>query len=79
MLVTTGVETGVSIEALFTAGLMPALVLAVLLCVMVWVRSRNEVVADARWLGLSTLAKVLLLAVPGIGLPILIRTVPSPH
>jgi len=74
VLITTGVVTGVSIEALFTAGLMPALVLAIMLFVVVWWRSRGEKVEAKQWPTASKFVLAVLLALPGIGLPILIRT-----
>src|SRR5213080_3284513 len=42
VLITIGSVTGVSIAALFTGGLLPGLVLAVMLCAVVWRRYRNE-------------------------------------
>ena len=74
VLITTGVATGVSIEALFTAGLMPALVLAIALCVVVWWRSRHEIMEAKKWPSARQFAMATLFALPGIGLPILIRT-----
>ena len=74
VLITTGVATGVSIEALFTAGLVPARVLAIVLSVVVWWRSRHEVASGEGWPSPRPLARMAMLALPGIGLPILIRT-----
>ena len=42
VLITLGSVTGISIASLFTAGLIPALVLAAALCVLVFIRSRKE-------------------------------------
>jgi tripartite ATP-independent transporter DctM subunit len=42
VLITIGSVTGVSIAALFNGGLLPALVLALALCVIVWWRSRDD-------------------------------------
>ena len=42
VLITIGSVTGVSIAALFTGGLLPALVLGLVLCVVVWFRYRHE-------------------------------------
>ena len=42
VLITIGSVTGVSIAALFTAGLLPALVLALALTIVAWLRSRND-------------------------------------
>ena len=42
VLITIGSVTGISIAALFTGGLMPAVVLGAMLCVVVWWRYRRE-------------------------------------
>src|SRR6478735_5154252 len=42
VLITIGSATGVSIAALFTGGLLPAIVLAIGLCAVVWWRYRGE-------------------------------------
>src|SRR6476469_4615769 len=67
--------TGVSIAALFTAGIMPALVLAIVLAVVArWRAGREEdqtVVARAP---MSVVAKSLAIALPALLLPFLIRT-----
>jgi TRAP-type C4-dicarboxylate transport system permease large subunit len=42
VLITIGSVTGVSIAALFTGGLLPALVLGLVLCAVVWWRYRHE-------------------------------------
>ena len=42
VLITIGSVTGVSISALFTGGLLPGVVLAAMLCALVWWRSRGE-------------------------------------
>ena len=48
VLITIGSVTGVSITALFTGGLLPALVLAVALCFVVWLRYRHEDLSHVR-------------------------------
>ncbi|GGH24057.1 ABC transporter permease [Alsobacter metallidurans] len=67
--------TGVSIAALFTAGIMPALVLALVLAVVArWRAGREEdqtVVARAP---MSIVVKSLAIALPALLLPFLIRT-----
>ena len=45
VLITIGSVTGISIAALFSGGLVPALVLAALLCLVVWWRNRKVDVA----------------------------------
>ncbi|MGY4455728.1 tripartite ATP-independent transporter DctM subunit [Bradyrhizobium sp. i1.3.1] len=48
VLITIGSVTGVSIAALFTGGLLPALVVGTALCVVVWRRYRNEDLSHVR-------------------------------
>jgi tripartite ATP-independent transporter DctM subunit len=74
ILITTGVTVGVSIAALFTAGLLPAIMLAFLLCIVAWWRSRDEApVNDVRvpWREVGSIA---LVSLPGLVLPIVIRS-----
>ncbi len=73
VLITIGSVTGVSIAALFTGGLLPALVLAIALAAVARWRSKAEVVTSTRasW---STVAKTFLIALPGLALPFIIRT-----
>jgi tripartite ATP-independent transporter DctM subunit len=73
VLITIGSVTGVSIAALFTGGLLPGLVLAVMLCGVVWFRYRNEDlshVTPARW---GEVGRTFLVALPAIALPFVIR------
>lgn len=73
VLITLGSVTGISIAALFTAGLIPALVLAASLAVVTFVQTRSEPAPpDARpdW---SRIGKTFLPAVPAIALPFVIR------
>jgi tripartite ATP-independent transporter DctM subunit len=73
VLITIGSVTGVSIAALFSGGLLPALVLALALCVIVWWRYRNDDltgVARASW---SEAGRAFVIALPGLALPFLIR------
>ena len=42
VLITVGSVTGVSIAALFNGGLLPALLLAILLAIVAYFRSRDE-------------------------------------
>jgi tripartite ATP-independent transporter DctM subunit len=74
VLITIGSVTGISIAALFTGGLIPALVLAVLLCIVVWWRNRHAVIAVADRASWSTIGKALVLAAPALALPFVIRT-----
>ena len=72
VLITIGSVTGVSIAALFTGGLVPALVLAVALASVARWRARGEAAGSTRasW---GTIARVFALALPGIALPFIIR------
>jgi tripartite ATP-independent transporter DctM subunit len=73
VLITIGSVTGVSIAALFKGGLLPALVLGAMLCLVVWFRYRKE---DLRHVIRKPWKEVLRLAViafPAIALPFVIR------
>ena len=73
VLIILGSVTGVSISALFTAGLMPAAVAAAFLLVVTLWRSRRDNVALARRATLSAMLKAFWIAIPGLALPLLIR------
>jgi tripartite ATP-independent transporter DctM subunit len=73
VLITIGSVTGVSIAALFTGGLLPGLVLAVMLCVVVWMRYRKEDLSHVKRAGLRTIASAFVVALPAIALPFVIR------
>ncbi len=73
VLITIGSLTSVSIAGLFTAGLLPGLLLAVMLGVVAWLRSPPPG-SDAA--PRATMAKVwrsFVVALPALALPILIR------
>jgi tripartite ATP-independent transporter DctM subunit len=72
VLITIGSVTGVSIAALFTGGLLPALVLAIALAAVARWRSKDDVSTAARasW---TTVAKLFGIALPGLALPFIIR------
>jgi len=73
VLITIGSVTGVSIAALFTGGLLPSLVLAIMLCAVVWRRYRKDDlshVKPARW---GEVGSTFLVALPAIALPFVIR------
>src|SRR3954453_6763551 len=73
-LITIGsVTPGLSIAALFTGGLMPAFVAAIALVIVAWWRSRREDKGAGRRAPLSTIGKTLLIALPGLSLPFVIR------
>lgn len=73
VLITVGSVTGVSIAALFNGGMLPALVGAIGLMVVAYVRSRREAKGEARAGGRQIL-KALALALAPLLLLVLIRT-----
>ncbi|MBE9607242.1 TRAP transporter large permease subunit [Acetobacteraceae bacterium H6797] len=74
VLITIGSVTGVSIAALFTGGLLPAIVLGAALCVVVWWRYRGEDLSGIRRVPKREIGKLALIALPAIALPFVIRT-----
>lgn len=73
VLITIGSVTGVSIAALFTGGLIPAVVLGLALCAMVWWRYRHEDTSHIQRAGWGEIGKTFLIALPALVLPFLIR------
>jgi tripartite ATP-independent transporter DctM subunit len=73
VLIIIGSVTGVSIAALFTAGLLPALVCSIFLVALALWKARSEKQAVSARAPLSTVAKTLFIAIPGLLLPLLIR------
>ncbi|MDE2628463.1 MAG: TRAP transporter large permease subunit [Burkholderiales bacterium] len=73
VLITIGSVTGVSIAALFTAGLLPAAVLGMTLCIVVWFRSRGEDLRHVVRQSRGEVAKLAVIALPALVLPFLIR------
>jgi tripartite ATP-independent transporter DctM subunit len=73
VLITIGSVTGVSIAALFSGGLLPAVVLAFLLCFVVRWRYRREVVVHVARASSREIVRTFLIALPAIALPFLIR------
>jgi tripartite ATP-independent transporter DctM subunit len=73
VLITIGSVTGVSIAALFTGGLLPALVVGAFLCAVVWWRYRKEDLSRAKRYARKDIGKFLLVALPAIVLPFVIR------
>ena len=74
VLITIGSVTGVSIAALFTGGLLPAIVLAILLCLVVWRRNRSEQRGLVPRAAKREIGRTFLVALPALALPFLIRT-----
>lgn len=75
VLITIGSVTNVSISALFTGGLLPALVAAFALVVVVWWRARGDDVSDLKRAPAKEFVRTLLIAAPGLTLPFVIRGV----
>jgi tripartite ATP-independent transporter DctM subunit len=73
VLITIGSVTGVSIAALFTGGLLPALVLGLALCVVVWWRYRGEDLSGAVRYSWRAIARLTVIALPAVALPFVIR------
>jgi tripartite ATP-independent transporter DctM subunit len=74
VLITIGSVTGVSIAALFTGGLLPALVLALALCAVVWWRYRDDDLSGVTRASGQEILRAFWIALPGLALPFLIRT-----
>jgi tripartite ATP-independent transporter DctM subunit len=73
VLITIGSVTGVSIAALFTGGLLPGLVLAVMLCIVVWQRYRREDLSHVKRSTWGEVGWAFLIALPAVALPFVIR------
>jgi len=73
VLITIGSVTGVSIAALFTGGLLPSLVLAIMLGAVVWRRYRNDDLSHVKRATAVEIGWALLVALPAIALPFVIR------
>ena len=73
VLITIGSVTGISIAALFTGGLLPAVVLGAALCAVVWWRYRREDLSGVQRYSKREIGKLLLVALPAVLLPFVIR------
>ena len=73
VLITIGSVTGVSIAALFTGGMLPAVVLGVTLCMLVWWRYRNEDLSHVRRATGREIGRAFLVALPAVALPFIVR------
>ncbi|MGY0198794.1 TRAP transporter large permease [Leptothrix sp. BB-3] len=73
VLITIGSVTGISIAALFSGGLVPALVLALLLCAVVWWRNRRLDLAVGERASGRQILRTLAVAAPALALPFIIR------
>ncbi len=74
VLITIGSVTGVSIAALFTGGLLPGVVLAILLCAVVRLRYRGDDLSHVKRARGREVGRLALVALPAVALPFLIRT-----
>ena len=75
VLITIGAVTGVSIAALFTGGLLPAVVGMIALGVVVYFQSRGEDMEGVTKASGAQIRKALWIALPALALPFVIRTV----
>ena len=73
VLITIGSVTGISIASLFAGGLVPALVLAVLLCLVVWWRNRKVDVSGLERASGAEIRRSFMVALPALALPFIIR------
>jgi tripartite ATP-independent transporter DctM subunit len=74
VLITIGSVANVSIQGLFTGGLVPALAAALALVVICHFRSRGDDVSKVTRAPLRQVAKSFLVALPALALPFLIRS-----
>lgn len=73
VLITIGSVAGISISALFTGGILPGVVLAIILAVLSRFRSA-EVTQGLKRAPMKVVGSTLLIALPALALPVLIRT-----
>jgi len=73
VLITIGSVTGISIAALFTGGLLPALVLGLMLCAVVWWRYRDEDLSGVVKVPKAQVVRLFVIAFPALALPFVIR------
>jgi tripartite ATP-independent transporter DctM subunit len=72
VLITIGSVTGLSISALFTAGMLPGSVLALILWV-VWWRYRKEDLSGAQRFSKRQIGRLFVVSLPALALPFVIR------
>ena len=73
VLITIGSVTGVSIAALFTGGLLPGIVLAIILGIVARQRSGGEDLTGVVRAPLRVVGRTFLIALPALALPFVIR------
>jgi len=73
VLITIGSVVGVSISALFTAGVLPALVLVIALAVVVRIKARARSPVPSAKAPRREVGKLFVVAIPALALPLVIR------
>lgn len=73
VLIAISSATGISISALFTGGLLPAVVVGVILCLVVWWRARRSAVTTDKRPPWRFIGKSFLVSLPALLLPFIIR------
>jgi tripartite ATP-independent transporter DctM subunit len=73
VLIIIGSVTGVSIGALFTAGLLPAVLCSIFLVAVALYQANREALSTTPRAPLAVILRTLLIAIPGLLLPLLIR------
>jgi tripartite ATP-independent transporter DctM subunit len=73
VLITIGSVCSVSIAALFTGGLLPALICAIAMCFVAFRRTRGENMHGVKFAGWKTVLRTAVIASPAIALPFIIR------
>jgi tripartite ATP-independent transporter DctM subunit len=74
ILITIGSVTGLSIAALFKGGLLPALVVGIILCAVVWRRTRQLQTPTLPRANLKAIVGSFVVASPALALPFIIRS-----
>lgn len=73
VLITIGSVTGVSIAALFTGGFMPAVVGALAMAAVIFLKSRRQSLSGIRKATAAEIGRAFALAIPAVILPFVIR------
>ncbi|WP_447980909.1 MULTISPECIES: TRAP transporter large permease [Pseudomonadota] len=73
VLITIGAVCGVSITALFTGGLMPAVIATLAIAVVCWFEARKDPSTTAPKASRAVVLRTFIVAIPALFLPLLIR------
>ncbi|MBC8639539.1 TRAP transporter large permease subunit [Caballeronia sp. EK] len=73
VLITIGSVTGVSISALFTGGFMPAVVGALAMIAVIWIKNRKRELKEVERAKPREVGRAFLFALPALALPFVIR------